>query len=160
MRAVVLDNERYFLPERSRTFDGRDVFVPVASHLAAGLSLDEVGSPIDAAALVSLERPVCDVHEGTARLEILQVDGFGNVQLSGDVSVADALGWQVGDELRIGPAGPAATYCRTFGDVSPGEVIVLVDSDGCLALSVNRGRADAALALAPGATVTIRRSRP
>jgi S-adenosylmethionine hydrolase len=35
-QVVVLDQERFWLPSRSQTFDGRDVFVPVAAYLAAG----------------------------------------------------------------------------------------------------------------------------
>ncbi len=150
---VALDDERYWLPERSRTFDGRDIFVPVAAHLASGRTLSDVGSPIDVCGLVALDRPVSRVDGETAELEIVQIDGFGNVQLSGDRQIADTLGWRDGDLLEISPGGAVATYCRTFGDVGPGMALVLVDSDGCLAVSVNRGRGDSALPLPPGATV-------
>lgn len=157
MSAVVLDDERYWLPERSRTFDGRDVFVPVAAHLAAGASLADVGSPVDTGTLVALDRPVSRLDGDVAELEVVQVDGFGNVQLSGDRQIADGLGWRHGDLLEIGPPGTLATYCSTFGEVAAGEALVLIDSDGYLGVSLNQGRGDSVLPLPPGAVVTIRR---
>ncbi|HEX2128183.1 MAG TPA: SAM-dependent chlorinase/fluorinase, partial [Solirubrobacterales bacterium] len=40
----------------SATFHGRDVFAPVAAHLALGAELTDLGEPIDPAELVSLQR--------------------------------------------------------------------------------------------------------
>ena len=45
--AVVLDRPRFWRPVVSATFHGRDLFGPVAAHLARGVSLAEVGSPCD-----------------------------------------------------------------------------------------------------------------
>jgi S-adenosyl-L-methionine hydrolase (adenosine-forming) len=159
MRAVVLDKEEYWLEPRSRTFDGRDVFVPVAAHLARGADLAHVGSEIDPGTLVRLDRPVARLRSRTeAEVEVLQVDGFGNVQLSGGDEMAAALGLRAGDRLELslgGAAGVEATYAATFSDVGEGAAAVLLDSDGCLALSVNRGRADSLLGT--GHLVTIKR---
>lgn len=149
LRAVVLDREEFWLEQPSRTFDGRDVFVPVAAHLAGGAALGQVGSEIDPAALVRLDRPVARILGRTeAELEVLQVDGFGNVQLSGDREMVAALGLHAGDPLELTTPGEApigATYAATFSEVAEGAAAVLLDSDGCLALSVNRGRADSLL---------------
>jgi S-adenosylmethionine hydrolase len=43
-RAVVLDRPGFWLEHPSRTFDGRDIFVPVAAHLSHGVPLDDVGT--------------------------------------------------------------------------------------------------------------------
>ena len=153
--AVVLDEERWFLSPRAATFDGRDVFVPVGAHLAAGVPLGEVGSPIPFGELVRLEDPVAELSADgrTATLEVLQVDGFGNVQLAGDAALLDALALGPGDSVVVEPGDPGgrpvyARIGRAFGDVAPGEPLVLVDSDGCVALSVNGGRADTLLGIA------------
>jgi S-adenosylmethionine hydrolase len=160
-RAAVLDKEEYWLEQRSRTFDGRDVFVPVAAHLARGATLGQVGSEIDPASLVRLDRPIVRVRsDSEADVEVLQVDDFGNVQLSGDAGTAAALGLAAGDALQLSTRGAApveATYSTTFADVAEGEVAVLIDSDGCLAVSVNRGRAEARLAAGMANMVTIKR---
>jgi len=154
IRAVVLDDDRWFLSPRAATFDGRDVFVPAGAHLAAGVPFEELGSPLDPGELVRLDEPLSELSADgrSATLEVLQVDGFGNVQLAGDAEVLAALGLEPGDVVTVTPgspdAGPVrARLGRAFGDVGPGEVVVLLDSDGCVAVSVNAGRADAVLGL-------------
>jgi hypothetical protein len=161
MRVVVLDQEEYWLEHTARTFDGRDVFVPVAAHLARGATLEHVGSETDPRTLVRLDRPIARVRSRSeAEVEILQVDGFGNVQLSGDGETAAALGLQAGDRLELRTPGGApveATYAATFSDVDRGAAAVLLDSDGYLALSVNCGRADRLLGPGDPRSVTIKR---
>jgi hypothetical protein len=161
VRAVLLDRPQFWLENASRTFDGRDVFVPVAAHLASGRRLDEVGSEIDPAGLARLVRPTAVIDEdGSATLEVLQVDAFGNVQLSGDETTVGALGLHVGDPVRLHVASRApleAVYGETFASVARGGTVVLVDSDGCIAVSVNCGRADTLLGTPPPATVRLRR---
>lgn len=160
LRAVLLDRPQFWLEHSSRTFDGRDVFVPVAAHLASGRRLDEVGSEIDPAGLVRLARPTALVDAGTATLEILQVDTFGNVQLSGGETIIEALGLHVGDPVQVQAGGLApleALYGETFASVARGRTVVLVDSDGCIAVSVNGGRADVLFGPSPPAAVSLRR---
>jgi S-adenosyl-L-methionine hydrolase (adenosine-forming) len=161
VRAVVLDRQGYWLEPRSRTFDGRDVFVPVAAHLAQGAELGHVGSEIDPASLVRLDRPVARLRSHTeAEVEVLQIDGFGNVQLSGGDEMVAALGLRAGDRVGLsagGVEGIEATYAATFSDVGEGAAALLLDSDGCLALSVNRGRADSLLGAGNTHLVTIKR---
>lgn len=162
MRVVVLDRPELWLERPSRTFDGRDVFVPVAARLASGLDLSDAGTEVDPGSLVRLTRPTARVEaEGVGELEVLQVDGFGNVQLSGDEATAAELGLRTGDPVTIAVAGGAtvgASYGRAFTEVPRGGAVVLVDSDGCLALAVNCGRAEALLGAPLPRTVTIRRA--
>jgi S-adenosyl-L-methionine hydrolase (adenosine-forming) len=159
-RAVLLDREQFWLSGRSRTFDGRDIFVPVAAHLCAGTDLLDVGTEIDPSGLISLERPrVTWIRDDTVELEAIQVDGFGNVQLYADAGVSDALGLSGGLFARVTTAAGHAYWARfgeTFAVVDRGELVMLVDSDGCLALSVNSGRADTVLGVAQGDILRIR----
>jgi S-adenosylmethionine hydrolase len=152
-QAVLL--ERYLLPHRAVTFDGRDVFAPAAAHLACGMQLRELGSEIDPASLQRLERPV--VHPlagGGVEVRVVQVDGFGNVQFGAGPTVLSGLG----DRAEITTAGGTLTVAvgSTFGDVAAGEAVLLVDSDACAALSVNQGRASELLGgLRPGDAVRL-----
>ena len=158
--AVVLDRAEFWLEGRSRTFDGRDIFVPVAAHLATGLPLRDAGSEIDPSSLVRLARPGVRFDDvGGAELEVLQVDGFGNVQLGGDAGLAGDLGLRVGETLVVSAGGTQvrAVYAATFADVGEGDAVVLLDSDGCLALSVNCGRADALFRPSLPASLTLGR---
>lgn len=160
LRAVVLDRPELWLEPRSRTFDGRDVFVPVAAHLARGVELLDAGTEVDPSSLVRLVRPAARVDAGgVGELEVLQVDGFGNVQLSGDATTVAALGLQIGDPVTVRAGGTVvrALYAETFAEIPRGDIAVLIDSDGCLALSVNCGRAEALFEMPLPQTLTIRR---
>jgi len=140
-RAVVLENESWFWLRRSRTFDGRDVFAPVAAHIALGVSVDELGSEIDPSSLVRLDRPRGPV--------VVQVDSFGNVQLALDPVAMPVPG------TRVAVRSPSGTEVEavlgsTFADVAIGDAVLLTDSDGAVALSVNQGHAADLLGVRPG----------
>jgi S-adenosyl-L-methionine hydrolase (adenosine-forming) len=160
-RAVVLDHPEYHLAPRSKTFDGRDVFVPVAAHLLAGAPFDEVGSQIDHGDLTRVQRPVVTGGQNAIIVEVVQIDGFGNVQFGAGEGDSTRLNLVAGDRVSITPledgTGVSATFGATFGDVAAGEPVVLIDSDGQLALSVNAGRADRLLDARPGSRVHIAR---
>lgn len=154
-RAVSIEN--HLLPGRASTFDGRDVFAPAAAHLACGMDLDELGPRLARDELVRLERPAPRaLASGRLELRVLQVDGFGNVQFACDAEQARMLGEAVWLTPAAGGEELAVPFRRTFADVPPGSPLLLLDSDGCLALSVNQGRADRLTGLAPGDRVTCR----
>src|SRR6202034_1757868 len=81
-QAIQLTNGELWLHPVSATFHGRDIFAPVAAHLANGTDITSVGDEIDVADLVSLPAPTSRVHDGEAEGEVMSVDRFGNVQLS------------------------------------------------------------------------------
>ena len=68
----------------SATFHGRDMFAPVAAHLALGRGARRtLGEPIDPAELTELERTAGGDRAGPARSRrpVAYVDRFGNVAL-------------------------------------------------------------------------------
>jgi S-adenosylmethionine hydrolase len=168
IEAAVLDDDRWLLSPRAATFDGRDVFAPVAAHLASGVPFSEIGSAISPESLVRLGEPLCELSAGAehATLQVLQIDGFGNVQLAGDAATLEALGLEMGEILAVESEASGrliraqAVLGRAFGDVRPGEALVLIDSDGCVAVSVNGGRADDLLGLPGGPGRPGPRARP
>ena len=52
-----ITDERYLLPNVSKTFHARDIFAPAAAHLAAGVAIGELGAAVDPETLVRLEVP-------------------------------------------------------------------------------------------------------
>jgi S-adenosylmethionine hydrolase len=143
--AYELVDPAYRLPEVSATFHGRDVFAPAAAHLCLGLDPARLGPPV--ADLVLLPAPTVHIGPDEVRAEVLSVDGFGNVQLA-----ATELGGLTGT-VRV--QGGLATVGRTFADVPDGELVVLADSVGYVAVAVNRGSAAARLGVEPGDIVEI-----
>ncbi|MEV0403424.1 SAM-dependent chlorinase/fluorinase [Actinoallomurus sp. NPDC050550] len=161
-RAFELTNSKLWLEPLSATFHGRDMFSPVAAHLAAGLDVAAVGTEFDAADLVMLPRPTRRVQEGTADGEVLTVDRFGNVQLSVTADDLHRIGAVSGTSLTmtLGRRTLTVPYGETFASAAPGELVAYVDSVGCLALAVNSGNAAQRLGLPPGAHVRVSVAAP
>ncbi|WP_089153761.1 SAM hydrolase/SAM-dependent halogenase family protein [Micromonospora sp. NBS 11-29] len=147
--AVELTNPAWLAPVVSRTFHGRDVFVPVAARLAVGLPLAEAGPAVDPATLVRLPEPVVRADATGFHAEVLTVDHFGNVQLAAPGALLDGL------PARVRVAGHPAVHGRTFGDAAPGGLVVYVDSAGLVAVAVHSGRAVDLLTARPGDVVTV-----
>ncbi len=144
----------------SATFHGRDIFAPAAAHLAVGTALGEIGPPIDPSSLVSIAWPSPNVEPSLVETEVLGVDRFGNVQLSGLREDLERAGLADSERLEVVTRGRTPTAVRrasTFGEVTEGEAALIVDSSGSLALVVNRGSAAEVLGLATGDPVSLRR---
>lgn len=156
--AVTIESADLVLEPVSATFHGRDVFAPAAGHLAAGLPLDMVGPSLDPASLVVLSLTEPSVGAATIDCEVLGVDRFGNVQLSARSHHLVAAGLTEVSEIEMASSRGKTSGRRasTFGEVNPGELAVIVDSGGWVALVVNRGSAAEVLGLAPGDAVALR----
>ena len=159
VEAVDITRSPHRLEPVSATFHGRDIFAPVAAHLAAGAELADAGQHVELDELQLLALPEPKVSEGEVFAHVLLVDRFGNASL--DVSHADLAGsgLTLGSAVEIEVGGGErfiATFVQTFADVRPGDVILYEDSYRMLAIAVNRGDAAAALRLTPDATVVLR----
>lgn len=150
---------QYRLEPISATFHGRDVFAPVAAHLAAGASLAEAGEALDPAELVRLDPPRARIEPGPiVRATVARVDGFGNLILDlSDGQLPDS-GLRLGRPLAVAARSDErdAVFARTFADVGEGGLLLYLDSSGSAALAVNRGRAAEALGLEAGDEVVLR----
>jgi S-adenosylmethionine hydrolase len=167
--ARILENRAFWLPETSSTFHARDVFAPVAAHLAAGgASVEELGPAIGPADLVRLHRPAVRAADGVLDTFVTYVDSFGNLRMAGSlddlrVALPNALdGARLTLEFRGGESTEAvrdiARFARTFGEVDPGSSLLYVDSSGRLALADNQGNAAARLGVTAGIAVRITRT--
>jgi len=156
-RAVEVTNPAYQLPAPGPTFAGRDVFAPAAAHLANGLPLTELGPEIDVHGLRPGLLPLSREDEGAIVGEVLWVDRYGNCQLNVDPADVAAFGDRLtlhlpGDQVRT------AHRIRTFANLGPGQVGLLVDSYGLLAVVTDRSSAAEAMRLHPGAAVRLERT--
>lgn len=142
------------------TFDGRDLFAPAAAALSAGLPPEELGDPIDPGSLLRLAGAV--VESGTAadgrsylRAEVLWIDRFGNVQLA--ATAVDAQAAELPHSGRISIDGADVTLRRvgTFDDLEPGELGLLIDANGQVAVVAGRAPAAAALGVSAGDRVVL-----
>jgi hypothetical protein len=149
--AVEVTDPEAMLDPVSKTFHGRDVFAPVAAHLAVGVALLELGPSIAPDALATIESPVAMVTPGAVGARVTAVDRFGNVQLN--VRPQDLERAGIGSTIAVGPW--RLPRVSIFADVPVGTLAAIVDSDGFCSLVVNRGNASQQLDLREGATVVL-----
>lgn len=150
-----LENPRLTAEHVSPVFHGRDVFGPVAAHLARGVAPAEVGPRV--ASWVDLDfGPWARLPEGGVEGLVIAADPFGNLTTNvPDPVASDAL--RLGEQYRVrtGRGEVEATLRRTYGEAGPGEPLLLVGSSGFLELAVNQGSAAAALGARAGARVRV-----
>ena len=150
-RAICIDRPGLAREPLSPTFHGRDLFAPVAAELAAGVPLDELGTPITDALPSTLPEPMSDA--AGVRGEVLIADSFGNL-------LTNIPGRLLRDDFEVTVHGRLARRVRTYGDGAPGELLALIGSDGYLEIALRDGSAVRTLAAEPGESVTCSRKRP
>ena len=144
-----LENRALMLPRTTSTFHGRDVFAPVAAHLAAGRSFAEVGQAVDPRAIVELRFPDPSVTPGALDTSVVYVDSFGNLRLAGDrADLAAAVGPLDPGRPLVVTFAPldgrpeireTVPWATTFGEVPVGRPLLYEDSFGRLAYADNQG---------------------
>ena len=156
-RVVSLEEPELRLPSGGATFDGRDLFAPVAARLCAGLPLDELGPDVDPALLQPGVMSLADIDDdGGLATQVLWVDRFGNLQLNVGPDDLDLLAAD-GDRVRVsfGDDTRVARRVDAFGQLGQGEVGLVLDSYGLLALSFDQRSAAHELGLGAGDEVSL-----
>jgi hypothetical protein len=138
-----LAEERYRLPNVSRTFHARDVFAPAAAHLAAGVAIAELGPAVDASDLVRIDVPAPSIGKSQISATVVGIDRFGNVATNMRSDQVSNLGLGRGDrlEVRLTFERYYAVFADTFADAAPGELILYEDSYGLITLAISNGNA-------------------
>jgi len=145
-------NDRYFLKPVSRTFHGRDVFAPVAAHLASGVPAAKFGKLIEDHLRLSFQQPTrTGKHAWTGT--ILKVDRFGNLITNLHIDEfpnvrTRAFGLNVGLQT-------VSRLALTFTECASGELFVLEGSSGYLEVATNQGSAAKALGCGAGSPVEL-----
>ena len=134
-RFVHLDRPQYWLAEVSHVFHGRDIFAPCAAHLAAGVSLEDLGTPVSDPVRLALPQPQRTPNGW--RGELIHIDHFGN--LASNIRVEHLRGQPL---ATVGLGGVNINgMVHTFGERPPGELVALFGSTGNLIVSVVNGSA-------------------
>jgi S-adenosyl-L-methionine hydrolase (adenosine-forming) len=153
--AYSLENPAYWRTTVSRTFHGRDIFAPVAAHLALGLPACALGPPC------TPQRPLWgDVVESEEEIlgEIIHIDHFGNAVTNVPQEVIERFAAGLRTTVWVGALG-IATIVETYGDQEPGRVMALIGSSGHLEIAINQDSAAEKYRLRRGDPVRIRRER-
>ena len=135
MSFVHLNKPEYWLRNVSHTFHGRDIFSPVAAHLAAGIPLEQLGTIITDPVRLNLPRP--EQMTNGWRAHITVIDVFGN--LTTDLPVAALAGHR---DVTIHILGRTIDgLIESYGHRQPGDLVALVDSEDFVEVAVVNGSA-------------------
>jgi S-adenosylmethionine hydrolase len=151
---VMLDRPAFWLPLVSATFHGRDLFGPVAAHLANGVPLRDLGTVIALNTLTRLPFPSVEHTSDAAgrvrtlRGEVIHVDHYGNLitNVTGAILPPDPV-------VRLGAhqiVGLSAHYQSTTG-----SLVALVSSTGFLEVAAPNGSAALVTSAAVGTPVVV-----
>jgi len=151
-KIVGVEERRFWLPQVSSTFHGRDIMAPVAARLSLGLSPDELGPPLER--LTELAWPEVQKVANHIDGEVIEVDSFGNLITN-----------ITRDMLRGVPTDESVTVScdehetqgifNTYSDQPAMTFVALVGSGDRLELAIVDENAAAMLGVKAGAPVRI-----
>jgi S-adenosylmethionine hydrolase len=153
--AVALTEERWFRHPVSRTFHGRDVFAPVAAHLACGVPLDSFGPRVTDP--VRSPRPAARALEGELSGCVMFVDRFGNALTNLTVEALAAAFPRVAEDALVVRIGSRQVHglARSYGDAPIGTLVAIIGSSGRLEIAQVGGDAASRFGLGEGDPVVV-----
>jgi hypothetical protein len=150
---VELNRPQYWLQNISYVFHGRDIFSPVAAHLANGVPLSELGSHVIDP--VRLELPKPKVTKDGWRGEVIHIDHFGNISTNIRIeNLGDAVKTKENISVRLNDI-EIKGMVNTFGERPVGELIALIGSTGNLGIAVVNDNAQQRLGTKVGDKVDV-----
>lgn len=155
-----LTNKKYMLPNVSHTFHGRDVFAPMAAHLARGCKPSDFGRQIHDYVVPKFSKP--SVKRNEVFGEVIHIDDFGNVITNVRAEDLEKAGIPKTAKLQASLMGKTLVlkFCSTYGDVPEKTPLALIGSHGFLELSVNQGNASEFFNITIGNTIHLSLVRP
>jgi S-adenosylmethionine hydrolase len=152
--AVALDRPEYHLPHPSATFHGRDIFAPGAAHLARGVPLEELGSPLSTERLMRFAIPEPERHAAGITAHIVHVDHFGNLITDLDADLTASILASPRSALHV--AGTIiSARASTFAAGPDHRPFMLRDSSGHLAIAVRNGSAVSTLGVSVSDSIEV-----
>jgi S-adenosyl-L-methionine hydrolase (adenosine-forming) len=146
-----LNQPSYWKEPVSKTFHGRDIFAPIAAHLANGVSPEKMGAPGHELLTWRWVEPILD-HDGI-RGWVAHIDRFGNLISNIPASWMD--GREQGSfKIYVGNTIIDALH-PTFGAVEAGDEVAYIGSSGMLEVAVNQGHAGELLGVPKGSQLTV-----
>jgi len=156
LQAVRLTQKKFWRDTISSTFHGRDIFAPVAAHLARGEALANLGEPYKLQRKLAARE--CRMEKQTLHGQVVYIDRFGN--LVSNISASRLQEFSAGRPVTISLDGYLISgLCKTYADVPPHSLLALIGSFGFLEIGINLGSAHARFAARTGAPITVTRGQ-
>ncbi len=137
------------IAEPSNTFHGRDIFAPAAALLASGEArAADLGTPVEEWIPGWIEEPAVSSVSVTG--SIVTIDSFGNLISNIDERLIGGF-----RDPAVTIAGRQIPMQQTYGRVTPGEHLALVNSFGVVEVACAEGNAAESLGLGRGAPIVV-----
>jgi S-adenosylmethionine hydrolase len=154
LQVIHITADHYFLKSKSSTFQGRDVFAPVAAWLSGGKNVQNFGEVITDYRSIDLQIPT--VGKGVLKGEIIHVDKFGNATTNISQTEIDVLiSQQPGASLKVLLSGNEIPMKMYYGEALDKELHSVINSSEYIEFFVNRGSAADLFTIAIGDPVEI-----
>lgn len=156
LQVVRLTQRKFWLKTVSFTFHGRDIFAPVAAHLARGEPLSQFGEPFQLQRKLAAAVP--QLLGKTLHGQVVYVDHFGN--LVSNISAQRLQEFSQDQPITVMLNGHLiGGLCQTYTDVPPHAPLALLGSFGFLEIGVNVGSAQTRFAAHLGTPLTLTRGQ-
>jgi S-adenosylmethionine hydrolase len=156
-RIFHLNNPKYFRQPVSDTFNGRDVFAPVAAALADGIRPSQLGVEVDEYVRLPSLKPEIS-QSGVITGRVIHIDHFGNCVTN--ITQRELTKKMIKDGLRLKiQAQEVVTLRRYFAEETrPREVFCVWGSAGFLEIAVKNQSAAKLLKVKRGDSVVVTRT--
>jgi len=152
-KAIVLSNQSFFRLPVSETFQGRDIFAPVAGHLSAGIQPELLGDRIPSWVNLDLGEP--RIVKGDLVGEISHIDVFGNIVTNIHQQALNRFAKKRPMVISVGRRVIRGLK-RSYWEARKGELLALIGSGDFLEISIREGNAEKTLKSSQGDKVRIR----
>ena len=150
-----IKTEHYFMPQRSATFHGRDIFAPAAAWLSSGIDISKFGDPITDYVTIPVPTPVI-LTENMLEGEVIYIDRFGNASTNIKTHHIDGLyGSNYTGKLKVSVKGKEAQFKNHYAEAEDTRLYSLMNSFGFLELFVYRGSASSDFSITVGEKVVV-----
>jgi len=149
-----ITNPKYMIHPLSHTFHGRDIFAPVAAHIANGIPFSEIGTKTTH--FVDLQFNLGE-HRGDRIVgKIMYNDRFGNLVTN---IPSEILPKDIQPKKTTVISGESqwdnVPFVSSYGFVKPGEILLTIGSNSFLEISVNQGNAAQTLKIKEDAEIQL-----
>ena len=134
-----ISNPCFMLPVISSTFHGRDIFAPVAAHLAKGVAAFEVGPEVNEIVRPEFAKSVTGKESIMGK--VLHLDGFGNIITNITKAKISSLAFCPQLDIKLSGRKVRLKFYKTYGEAKPAEPFALIGSHGYLEIAVNQSSA-------------------
>ncbi len=125
-----ISKAKYFLNPVSSTFHGRDIFAPIAAHLAKGTPISTIGDKLSNPIMIKLPQPF---YKGKNLFgEVTYIDRFGNMMTNLKLANIEPHLRKKGDWFLECGRHKIKNLSKTYSDKKIGELGALINSWGCI----------------------------